>query len=150
MRFRNWICFFLVFRIVTVYSQDIIIQPPFIDVYSCSSISDLYSVSINSFRSEDVAVKMNLEVFFTNQSRERSLLAQGDFRAAPIYNLRPGLTTINAANIDEIFPMRSIEFLDSDIEGLIRRTNCLPPGSYEVCLSLFETCLLYTSPSPRD
>ena len=139
MRFRNWICFFLVFRIVTGYSQDIIIQPPFIDVYSCSSISDLYAVSINSFRSDDVAVKMNLEVFFTSESSERSLLAQGDFRAAPIYNLRPGLTTINAGNIDEIFPVRSIEFLDSDIEGLIRRTNCLPPGSYEVCLSLFET-----------
>jgi|GEM_PF-4324739 len=126
----------LVFLKSSLFAQQVHIQPPIVDLLSCTSLSELYSVTYNNFETTEVSAVMTFEIRYTGQSLTNGIIARGSLSAAPTFNLPVGFTQMNTGNLDEFFPMRDIEIVDNTLRDILRKSSCLPPGSYEVCITL--------------
>ena len=122
---------------LNVVAQQVYIQAPVIPASGCTTISDLYSVSISNFQTENVACAMTISIRYSGNSLTNGTVADGGLTGAPVFNLPVGMTQLSTSNINTFFPVRNINFFDSSLESLNDDTACLPPGSYEVCLQLF-------------
>lgn len=129
----------LSFISVISFSQEIIIQPPMISPFECTEFYKLYTGMVNNFSSETFNTKLLLEVDYTSPSGNSQRLADGILSGNPSVDFGPGTTTnINNATYESIYTNRNITFYDKDIENLLSRTKCLPPGQYDVCLTLMD------------
>lgn len=135
---RLTILIFLVFTFITnICAQQVHISAPLVEMPGCTSISDLYSVSINNFEQEAIECAMEVEIFYKGSSLREGLVARGQLSGSPIFNLPIGITQINTVNVSEFFPNRNIDFLDNTLNNINNTSSCLPPGEYEVCIILY-------------
>ncbi|MCB0647466.1 MAG: hypothetical protein KDC49_12445 [Saprospiraceae bacterium] len=121
-----------------VRSQDIIIQPPIITPFECTEFYKLYTGVITNFSSTTFETRMVVEVDYTSPSGNTFRLADGILSSSQSTFFSPGVTMIDNGTYERLFPTRNITFYDREMEALIRRTQCLPPGQYDVCLSLID------------
>lgn len=141
MRNIKWIPFVVVLILGIKwhsFAQDIIIQPPVFGPFDCTEFYKLYTGSVSNFTGKEIRGQVLLQVDYTNPSGRTFRLAEGKLNGNPAVVFNPGLTIIDNATLERVYPVRTVTFLDKSIEALISRTKCLPPGEYNVCLSLFE------------
>ncbi len=141
MRNIRWIPFVVVLILGTKwhsFAQDIIIQPPVFGPFDCTEFYKLYTGSVSNFTGKEIRGQVLLQVDYTNPSGRTFRLAEGKLNGNPAVVFNPGLTIIDNATLERVYPVRTVTFFDKSLEALISRTKCLPPGEYNVCLSLFE------------
>ena len=135
---KNLYYIFLVcILVLKIQAQEIIIQPPLIGPYECTEFYKLYTGSVTNFSSETFKTQLLVEVDYTNPSGRSIRLADGIISGNPSIDFASGLTSINNATYESKYPNRNITFYDKGIENLLARTKCLPPGQYNVCLTLY-------------
>mgnify|MGYP001340750337 CR=1 FL=1 len=93
---------------------------------------------MTKFTGAEVKGQMTVQVDYVNPSGRAIRLAEGILRGNPSTPFGSGLTIIDNATLERVYPFRNVTFLDKSLEDVIRRTKCLPPGEYNVCLSLYE------------
>ena len=119
------------------YAQQVFIQPP-ITNDRCTTISELYSVNINNFESSPIQCAMQVQVNYAGSNFSNGVIARGSLEGAPVFILNQGGTQISTSNINQFFPIRSLEYFDPSFQSYADQTSCLPPGEYEICISLFS------------
>jgi hypothetical protein len=135
---RNKYLFFaFIFFAVTVNAQQIYIQEPIVNQLGCTSIPDLYAVSVNNFQSSTVQCAMEVEISYTGNALQKGLVAKGSLTGAPIFNLPPGLTRFLPSNINQFFPTRNLQFFDNNLKQINEQSACLPAGQYDICITLY-------------
>jgi hypothetical protein len=118
-------------------AQDIVIQPPIFAPFECTEFYKLYTGSISNFTNETLKTQMVIEVEYTSPAGLTSKLADGIITGNPSIDIPPGMTIIDNATYESIYRNRKITFYNKEIESLLSRTKCLPPGQYDVCLTLY-------------
>ncbi|MBK8404791.1 MAG: hypothetical protein IPL25_12080 [Saprospiraceae bacterium] len=104
--------------------------------------------SVTNFSKSTFSTFLFGEVNYTNSSGQSIRLAEILFRGMPSVDFIPGVSIINSSNFNSIYPNRKITFFDKNLEELISRTKCIPPGQFEVCLSLYtEKGVVVTKPT---
>ena len=121
-----------------IRAQEIIIQPPIFTPFECTDFFQLYTGTITNFSSQAFSTQLFLEVDYTNPNGQTRRLAEGVLKGLPSTVFQPGITVINNATFESIYPDRQITFTDMAIENLLVRSKCLPPGQYDVCLTLYD------------
>ncbi|MFZ1787817.1 MAG: hypothetical protein WAT92_05880 [Saprospiraceae bacterium] len=135
---RNCIKILLVFMIVNIsYTQDIIIQPPIFTPFDCTEFFKFYTGSITNFTDETFNTQLVIEVEYTSPNGASTKLADGIITGNPSIEIKPGITIIDNVTYETIYKNRKITFYDKEIEKILSRTKCLPPGQYDVCLTLY-------------
>lgn len=119
-------------------AQDIVIQPPIFAPFECTEFYKLYTGSISNFTNETFKTQLVIEVVYTSPAGVTSKLADGIITGNPSIDITPGMTNIDNATYESIYRNRNITFYNKEIENLLSRTKCLPPGQYDVCLSLYS------------
>jgi len=119
-------------------AQDIIIQPPIFTPFECTEFYNLYTGFVSNFSQESYTTQLLLEVEYTSPAGTTIRLADGLLRGNPSADFPPGVTIIDNTNFERIYSDRQITFYDREIENLLATSKCLPPGEYEVCLSLYD------------
>lgn len=119
------------------YAQDIVIQPPIFAPFECTEFYKLYTGSVANFTNETFKTQLVIEVLYTSPAGVSSKLADGFISGNPSIDFKPGVTIIDNATYESIYRNRKITFYNKEIENLISRTKCLPPGQYDICLTLF-------------
>lgn len=127
----------LIFFACRIQAQQIYIQEPIVAQLGCTSIPDLYSVSINNFQSTTVQSAMEVEISYTGNAFQKGLVAKGSLTGAPVFNLPPGLTRFSPSNINQFFPTRNLQFFDNKLQQINEQSACLPPGQYDICITLY-------------
>ena len=136
---RIVIIYILIVTSTLINAQEIIIQPPLFTPFECTEFYKLYTGMVINFSEEDFETKLLLEVDYTSPSGNTQRLADGILSGNPSVVFAAGMTTnVNNATYESIYTNRNITFYDKDIENLLSRTKCLPPGQYDVCLTLLE------------
>lgn len=135
---KTGLVFGLVLATLVAIGQDIIIQPPLITPFECTEFYKLYTGMVTNFSQETFHTRMHLEVDYTSPSGNTFRLADGTLSSSPSTPFSPGNTSIDNVTYQNIFTNRNITFYDKELEALITRTQCLPPGQYDVCLTLFD------------
>jgi len=123
------------------YAQDIVIQPPIFAPFECTEFYKLYTGSISNFTNEIFKTQLVIEVEYTSPAGLTSKLADGIITGNPSIDIPPGVTIIDNATYESIYRKRKITFYNKEIESLLSRTKCLPPGQYDVCLTLYPAGL---------
>lgn len=118
-------------------TQELIIQPPVIPPFGCTEFYNLFTGSVTNFSKNTFSTFLYGEVNYTNPSGQTAKLAELIFRGMPSIDFGPGVVVIGSTNYTAIYPNRKLTFFDRNLEELISRTKCIPPGQYEVCLSLY-------------
>jgi hypothetical protein len=121
-----------------VKAQEIVIQPPVFGPFECTEFFQLYTGSVTNFSQESFQTQLLLEVDYTSPAGNRERLAEGVLKGNPSVDFPPGASLINNGNYQLIYPNRNIVFYNKEIEDLLRQTACLPPGQYDVCLTLYD------------
>jgi hypothetical protein len=135
---RNLYLFFaLIFFACRTQAQQIYIQEPIVTQLGCTSIPDLYAVSVNNFQSTTVQSAMEIEISYTGNAFQQGLVAKGSLTGAPVFNLPPGLTRFSPSNINQFFTTRNLQFFDNKLQQINEQSACLPPGQYDVCITLY-------------
>ncbi|MBK8642630.1 MAG: hypothetical protein IPN15_10605 [Saprospiraceae bacterium] len=130
------------------FSQELIIQPPIVTPFGCTEFYSLFTGSVTNFSKGTFSTFLFGEVNYTNSSGQSIRLAEVLFRGMPSVDFIPGVSIINSSNFNSIYPNRKITFFDKNLEELISRTKCIPPGQFEVCLSLYtEKGVVVTKPT---
>ena len=119
------------------YAQDIVIQPPIFAPFECTEFYKLYTGSISNFTNETFKTQLVIEVEYTSPAGVTSKLADGIITGNPSIDFKPGVTIIDNTTYESIYRNRKITFYNKEIESLLSRTKCLPPGQYDVCLTLY-------------
>lgn len=132
-----FILYFLILSFTGV-AQKIIIQPPLISVFDCTDFYKLYTGTINNSSDITHDAKIFLEVDYTSPAGVRSRLADGILTGSPSLSITPGVTTVNGATYQNVYTQRNITFYDSRIEQLLKSSKCIPPGDYDVCLTMVD------------
>lgn len=122
-----------------IYSQQVIIRPPIFSSFECTEFFRLYTGDVMNFSDITYESLMYIEVSYTSPNGRTSRLADGVLQGNPSLSIPPGNTPINNGTYEFVYPNRTINFYDRDIERLLSKTKCLPPGTYDVCLTLYET-----------
>lgn len=122
---------------LTLIGQQVYIQPPVNSITGCTSISDLYSVTFNNFETNTVSCVMSLDISYSGNNLQQGLIARGTLEGSPTFQLPVGVTNITTSNVGEFFPTRNLQFLDPVLQNINDQSSCLPPGEYEVCITLF-------------
>lgn len=128
----------LILTIQLGWAQGIIIQPPVFTPFECTEFYKLYTGLVTNFSEEAFSTQLLLEVDYTSPSGNRQRLADGILKGNPATIFPIGATIIDNTTYENLFSDRQINFYDSEIENLISTSKCLPPGDYEVCLTLFD------------
>ena len=121
-----------------IYSQQVIIRPPIFSSFECTEFYRLYTGDVMNFSDITYESLMYLEVSYTNPNGRTSRLADGVLQGNPSLSIPPGNTPIKNGTYEFVYPNRSVNFYDRDIEILLSKSKCLPPGTYDVCLTLYE------------
>ncbi|MBP9196086.1 MAG: hypothetical protein KBF35_00370 [Saprospiraceae bacterium] len=119
------------------HAQNIIIQPPVFAPFECTEFYKLYTGTVTNFTEEAFKTQLLIEVEYTSPGGVTSKLADGIITGNPSIDFKPGLTIVDNASYESIYKNRKITFYNKEIEDLLSRTKCLPPGQYDVCLSLY-------------
>ncbi len=130
---------FLLIASTAIFAQlSIKVQPPPTDKFT---MSDLWRIQIDNRYERIVRVFLHAEI---TQSK-LGLIARANTNE---FILRAGKFSMSIKDIGGL----TEEWYHPDYESYIMRTGAFPPGKYAICVSAIdaETCLLYTSPSPRD
>ncbi len=123
------------------FSQDII--PPIISPYDCISAVDIYNCTIlNNNTSTNPNIFIQGEVFYGTSQNTLQLLASGQ---TSNFTLPTGALIINRFNSRTLLEPIESQILDNDFESLLFNTNCLSPGSYEICIRLIDFEIPMTS-----
>ena len=122
---------------ITSSAQELIIQPPVIAPFGCTEFYTLFTGTVTNFSKNTFSTYLFGEVSYTNPSGQSGKLAEVVFRGMPSINFNQGVLVISGSNFNSIYVNRKITFFDKNYENLISRTKCIPPGQYEVCLSLY-------------
>jgi hypothetical protein len=130
-----------------IKAQEIVIQPPVFGPFECTEFFQLYTGSVTNFSQESFQTQLLLEVDYTSPAGNRERLAEGVLKGNPSVDFPPGASLINNGNYQLIYPNRNIVFFNKEIEDLLRQTACLPPGQYDVCLTLYD---VNADPSGND
>lgn len=118
-------------------AQDIIIQPPIFTPFECTEFYKLFTGSVTNFTQKTFETQLLIQVDYTSPSGVSARLADGLLTGNPSVNFAPSTTLIDNATYERIYPNRKITFYNKEIENLLARTKCLPPGQYDVCLTLY-------------
>lgn len=118
-------------------AQEVIIQPPIFTSLECTEFFKLFTGSIMNFSGQSYETLLYFEVDYTSPNGIPSRLADGVFQGVPTVTIPEGTTPVNSNNYEMIYPQRRITFYNRDIEDLLTKTKCLPPGHYDVCLTLY-------------
>lgn len=140
MRNIKWILFVVILILgikFPSFAQDIIIQPPLFGPFECTEFYKLYTGSVTNFTNETFKTQLVIEVEYTSPAGVTSKLADGIITGNPSIDFKPGVTIIDNATYESIFSNRKIIFYNKEVESLLSRTKCLPPGQYDVCLTLY-------------
>ena len=129
---------FLLPALCQIKAQEIIIQPPVFTPFECTDFFNLYTGTVTNFMQESFRTQLLLEVDYTSPSGNSFRLAEGILKGNPSSDFPSGLTVIDNASVETIYPDRRITFFDKDIENLLQQSKCLPPGTYDVCLTLYD------------
>ncbi|MBK8701780.1 MAG: hypothetical protein IPN29_20345 [Saprospiraceae bacterium] len=119
------------------HAQNIIIQPPVFAPFECTEFYKLYTGTVTNFTEEAFKTQLLVEVEYTSPGGVTSKLADGIITGNPSIDFKPGVTIVDNASYESIYKNRKITFYNKEIEDLLSRTKCLPPGQYDVCLSLY-------------
>lgn len=119
-------------------AQDIIIQPPIFMPFECTEFYKLYTGLVTNFSQQTYSTQLLLEVDYTSPSGNSFRLADGILKGNPSTDFLVGATIIDNTTYESLYSDRQITFYDRDFESLIATTKCLPPGEYEVCLTLYD------------
>jgi len=136
MRNIHLIILLITFKVIS-NAQQIFIQEPIVNQLGCTSIPDLYAVSVNNFESSTVQCAMEVEISYTGNALQKGLVAKGSLTGAPIFNLPPGLTRFLPSNINQFFPTRNLQFFDNNLKQINEQSACLPSGQYDICITLY-------------
>lgn len=123
---------------ICAIGQQVVIQPPIFSSFECTEFYKLFTGSIMNFSTETYNATLFLEVDYTSPNGSTSRLADGVITGNPSIEIAPGNVPVNSANLESVYPQRNITFYNRDIQDLLNRTKCLPPGTYNVCLTLYD------------
>ncbi len=137
MKCRLYILVSFIFSAWKGYAQDIIIQPPIFAPFECTEFYKLYTGTVTNFTEQAFKTQLLIEVEYISPAGVTSKLADGIITGNPSIDFKPGVTIVDNASYESIYKNRKITFYNKEIEDLLSRTKCLPPGQYDVCLSLY-------------
>lgn len=120
------------------FAQEIIIQPPMFTPFECTDFYKLYTGTVMNFSGEPFNTRLVLEVDYTTPAGNAFRLADGILKGIPATVFDPGTTIIDNTSYERIYSDRQITFYNKDIENLLSTTKCLPPGTYDICLTLYD------------
>ena len=92
-------------------------------------LPELYRVYITNNTAESQSCYVLLRV----QEADDGVI--GIIRSAP-FEVPPGGKTLNAGNFSQLEPLE-VQQANPDYESFVLRPNTLPPGSYNICMTLF-------------
>ena len=125
------------FGCLKITAQEVIIQPPIFTSLECTEFFKLFTGTILNFSGKSYDALLYVEVDYSRPNGAPARLADGVFEGFPAIDIPENTTVVNSNNYELIYPQRRITFYDREIEDLLSRTKCLPPGRYDVCLTLY-------------
>lgn len=117
----------------STFSQEII--PPLVSPYDCISAVDIYNCTILNNTSTNPNVFIQGEVFYGTSQNALELLASGQ---TSNFTLPAGALVINRFNSRTLLEPIESQVFDNEFESLLFKTNCLAPGTYEICIRLID------------
>ena len=125
------------FSCLDIYGQQVILQPPIITAFECTEFNKLYTCIVQNFSDVTYEAVATIAVNYRSPDGSMSRLAEGTLSGSPSITIIPNTTNISLGNYQSIYTSRNVNFQNSNVERLLSKSNCLPPGQYDVCLTFY-------------
>jgi len=123
---------------LNIYGQQVILQPPIITAFECTEFNKLYTCIVQNFSDVTYEAVATIAVNYRSPDGSMSRLAEGTLSGSPSITIIPNTTNISLGNYQSIYTSRNVNFQNSNVERLLSKSNCLPPGQYDVCLTFYS------------